>query len=135
MCGSAQNVANHAEHISISTAVVRDGFDAELALDDDRCWKRCHTAAVDRAIEVEPENPLHLLHRADFRGGTGQYEEGIADAERVLAMDPRSRSAYVTLLNFHGNRGDADAVRAVLDRLEEMARDYSDPEEIAEVLG
>ena len=41
----------------------------------------------------------------------------------------RGVRVYDTLLDIQRNRGDDDAVRAVLDRLEEMVREYSDPEQ------
>jgi len=50
-------------------------------------------ADLNRAIELEPENPLSFLHRAAARAAQGETDGAVADLRRVLELDPGNAEA------------------------------------------
>ena len=68
-------------------------------------------SALDRAIELEPENAHAYLIRAHLRGDMGDGEGRLADAEKVMELLPRFAPAIIEMADaladerrdFHGS--------------------------------
>jgi Tfp pilus assembly protein PilF len=48
-------------------------------------------AECQRAIHLEPGDPVARVHMADFMSIQGRHDEAVAEFRRALAMDPISR--------------------------------------------
>ena len=88
--------------------------------------------ALDRVIELEPDNTEALSLRAAASVETGAYERALADAERVLAEDPGRAEALRAKGKALSRTGRAAEAERVFAAMQERAEASGDPAIAAE---
>lgn len=78
-------------------------------------------AALDRAIELSPENPRRYYERGQMRFEADHWQESLADFDRLLELNPSFASGYASRAVVHSRLGQhaqaiADAHRYVEGR-------------------
>lgn len=77
-------------------------------------------AAVDRALELAPEDLRPLRRRLEFRAATGRYEAARVDAERYLAERSEDAHAHFVFGFVHDRSGRPEAAAASYRRAIEI---------------
>lgn len=70
--------------------------------------------AFDKAVELEPKNPLLLISRANFFAATQKYDDAAKDLRAVLAFDSKNIAARVRLAEIAARQGKDQEVRKLL---------------------
>jgi eukaryotic-like serine/threonine-protein kinase len=84
-----------------------------------------------RAVELNSRLPSLYVTRSLIHTGTGQYEEGIRDLERALALDPVNAAAYNSLgLAYQRMNRGQDAERTFRKAIELRPGDWSPHKEL-----
>ena len=84
--------------------------DPEKALDD-----------FNKAIELDADNPEHLLARADFYNGQKKYDEAVADIDAVITQHPDVAGSYLVKASLLREQAKFDEALAALDKAAELA--------------
>lgn len=84
--------------------------DPEKALDD-----------FNKAIELDADNPEHLLARADFYNGQKKYDEAVADIDAVIEQHPDVAGSYLVKASLLREQAKFDEALAALDKAAELA--------------
>jgi adenylate cyclase len=83
---------------------------------------------IEKAIRLSPRDPV--MHEFLFDLGVahflaGRYEEAIASEKKSLRSRPDQPGAYRVIAASHGHLGRTEEARAALDRMFELAPDFS----------
>ena len=89
--GRAQEVADHTEHIAVPARIVENGFDPDLALDDDRRRQHTHAGLGARTVKHVHRVDPGLLERSatiDHRSGAPSlFRHDLNRRDEVTAGD------------------------------------------------
>jgi len=72
--------------------------------------------SLDRAIELEPTNPLLYLSRGNAKSLEGNYEEARDDLEKATSLKPDLINGYMNWAVAYELEGDFDGALSVLDK-------------------
>lgn len=75
---------------------------------------------LDRAIELDPDNPDLLLMRAEFYAGVGRMAESVDDANRAVELNPLSPGLRSHLIADLAYAGRLETARQELQRAEQL---------------
>jgi tetratricopeptide (TPR) repeat protein len=78
-------------------------------LKEQRDWEQA-ILEINRAIELDPEDPMNFYWRAFINWNTGRYDDAVADADRTVALGPRSPGFHwlsAAVSNVFGKHDDA----------------------------
>ena len=78
-------------------------------------------ADFNKAIELDPEDPEHLLARADFYNSQKKYDEAVADIDAVIAQRPEVAGSYLVKATLLREQEKFDEALAALDKAAELA--------------
>jgi len=70
--------------------------------------------ALDKAVELEPKNPLVLLARANFYTTSQKYDAAAKDLRAILAANPKHISARLRLADIAARQGKDQEARKLL---------------------
>ena len=75
---------------------------------------------LDRAIQLDPDNPDLLLMRAEFYAGVGRMAESVDDANRAVELNPLSPGLRSHLIADLAYAGRIDTAQQELQRAEQL---------------
>jgi putative PEP-CTERM system TPR-repeat lipoprotein len=78
-------------------------------------------AAYDKAVQLEPGNPVSLYGRAGVMESMGKYADATKDLNTILAANPKNISVYLKLAEVAAHQGQDQNVRNILSRASQQA--------------
>ena len=75
---------------------------------------------LDRAVQLDPDNPDMLLMRAEFYAGVGRMADSVDDANRAVELNPLSPGLRSHLIADLAYAGRMEAARQELRRAEQL---------------
>ena len=78
-------------------------------------------ADFSKAIELDGDNPEHLLARADFYNSQKKYDEAVADIDAVIKQHPDVAGSYLVKATLLREQEKFDEALAALDKAAELA--------------
>ena len=83
---------------------------------------------IERAIELLPESRKLHLQKAWLELAAGKLDDALEAARKSLALDPSNPDAYSALRDIHDARGEVDEIQRILDELDRIAGETTDPD-------
>jgi tetratricopeptide (TPR) repeat protein len=91
--------------------------------------------AIDRALELAPQQPGPLRTRCEYRQAAGRHAAASADCRRYIALRPDDPEAHYQLALSQATLGETDGAIAAYRRVIELdARDFRPRNNLAELL-
>lgn len=124
--GSPQGEAptDHGWSVTLPPAVAARAQRARAIAHDLAGDQRAAVAALDRALELTPDDPHSLTLRGEYHRVLEAYDEAIRDLDRALALNPADAFAAASRGAVHLGRADLDEALTDLDRAVELKPDY-----------
>lgn len=84
-------------------------------------------ASLQRALQLEAENPMAVRFTATLAYSQGRFEEALSLYRRVVELDPLHPSAYYFLGKYTYNTGHFDEATAAFKKILELYPEYRGP--------
>nr|WP_063762156.1 tetratricopeptide repeat protein [Streptomyces bicolor] len=86
--------------------------------------QRAAVTALDRALELAPDDPHSLALRGEYHRVLEAYDEAVRDLDRALTLNPADAFAAASRGAIHYSRGELEEALADLDRAVRLKPDY-----------
>ncbi|MCF0196506.1 MAG: tetratricopeptide repeat protein [Bacteroidaceae bacterium] len=75
---------------------------------------------IERAISIEPQEPIYYAEAAALNYRIGEHEQTIKHAEKAIALDPQFADAYRILGVCHKQKGNAAKAKETLQKAKDL---------------